>query len=1417
MSNRKRATSVFDIFIKRPRINSRDPSPTPDQNIPDLLISSPTGSTGAPTPTEGTSNLTSPAYISQPRFPSTYGSTEPARKGTGLKSLLKALGSGANAFGPLKPAISALIKLIEGASKGSSEHEKLRQELEELSDDLAKRVTQPIGPLMTSSVQHFIIAIQGEIDQLEQKLKENTGRRLADAIEDSGEILESYRRIYNHLQRLMLSVNMDICEGINGQTIESRLDKMSSAMAAVYNSAESDDVKRGMCTPGTRKPQIEFILEWARTPGAGRTCWMNGMAGTGKTTIAYSVCHKLEQAAQLGASFFCSRSIPECRQVKNIIPTIAHQLARFSPLFCSSLNKVLEANPDVHTRALSIQYQKLLVQPIQESQLSLPIDLIVVIDALDECENENSLGQILDLLLSNASNLPIRFLVSSRPEMEICRRMKVRVDEHGNARLVLHDLDADAVKSDIEAYMRHELGQIPLTDSQWSSLIERCGVLFIYASTTCRLVKQGYEMRSLDEAVSMIVSQTAASIRQEESGIDALYSTILAAAFNRSKMSEANRQRMKDVLETVICAFEPMGLDTLAGVLRLNGAEQAYALLQPLRSVLNVTTARLVTTLHASFPDFMFSFGRSADFQCVAAYRHTVLAESCLQIIDAVEPKFNICGLSSSYLFDEEVENIEKRVNQAISPLLVYACRYWSTHLSLGEERQDLIASIHRFFSERLLLWMEILNLTGHMRFGTSIIQHAEKWCRGRGIVPNGLTMIVRDAGQFVSVYAHHPICQKPTGTAITRRQPALLATWRISFGKVRSISLSSNGSRIAASAGGAIDLLDTLTGDELIHIQGPQTKGVRAITMSPDGTQIAFGGKSGVYLLDVRTETIEEVLKPSCTACSIVFSPDGSQFAFGLSDGNIHVYPSQKGDPVLDPLKGHTGVVRSIAFSPNGLFLASGSDDNTIRVWDAKSGQMVDNPLNLPGQARSLSYSPDGIHLASASDDDTIQVWDLFTGQTILGPLDHPLLTSTIFSPDGSFIALASLNGTVQVNNAKTGQMVLGPLHGHTDYVKSVIFSPDSTQLFSSSHDGTIRLWNVQDLDAPNSSQPTFSHCFMSVRYSPDGQRVVSGSNDGSVCIWDVQTGEMVLGPLKGHFWPVNGVDFSPNNAYIASASSDFTLRIWSAQDGRDLHGPIRGNTSNVQCVRFSPDGSLLASASYDGTVRLWDMASGQSVIEPLEGHSGGVYSVAFSPNGSLVAGGSAGTIQVWDITTGQTVVALEGYEQGVSSVEFSPDSSQILSCSWDGYIQTWDAQTGQTLLVWGKDQEKIISASFSPDGLFLISTSASDYKIQIWEAQTGDLILTLKGHSDFVHSVQFSPNGSQVVSCSDDGIIRFWDVSSRKANLQLNRLKGPDGVNVSTDSTPGPWSLKSSGWLVDQWRQLLVWVPDDLHITVP
>src|SRR5687767_8104944 len=106
---------------------------------------------------------------------------------------------------------------------------------------------------------------------------------------------------------------------------------MDRSREAAYN--QDVGLDRHACTEGTRKTILAQLDEWATDPAGARVYWLNGLAGTGKTTIAISLCKSLASKGLLGASFFCSRQLPRCRDSRLIVPTIAYQLARFSSTF----------------------------------------------------------------------------------------------------------------------------------------------------------------------------------------------------------------------------------------------------------------------------------------------------------------------------------------------------------------------------------------------------------------------------------------------------------------------------------------------------------------------------------------------------------------------------------------------------------------------------------------------------------------------------------------------------------------------------------------------------------------------------------------------------------------------------------------------------------------------------------------------------------------------------------------------------------------------------------------------------------------------------------------------------------------------------------------------------------------------------
>ncbi|KAF8593877.1 hypothetical protein BDV93DRAFT_502347, partial [Ceratobasidium sp. AG-I] len=363
---------------------------------------------------------------------------------SGLKTLLGLLDGGAEAFEPLKSAVGGILKCIdiyERAAKGREDYQRLEAELESLFWELFVYLKGPTPPTMTSSLVSLAKGIEKEIGFVLGKEKRNRIERGAEAMEDANEVLECYQRVQRLLERFSLNANVRMWKAVDELATERRLDKLPPPQAAQYVSAEATELGRNGCTLNTRIDLLNQLSAWAEDSSSKRIYWLNGMAGTGKTTIAYSLCDQLESNVTLAASFFCSRQLPACRNVNLIIPAVAYQLARFSLPFRHALSNALEQSPDVPTHIVSKQFQKLIFEPLLAIERTIPPNLVVVIDALDECDNRDGIDQILMTLLSHATRLPIKFFVTSRPEPRILDQMISDQSRDVPMKLDLHNLD----------------------------------------------------------------------------------------------------------------------------------------------------------------------------------------------------------------------------------------------------------------------------------------------------------------------------------------------------------------------------------------------------------------------------------------------------------------------------------------------------------------------------------------------------------------------------------------------------------------------------------------------------------------------------------------------------------------------------------------------------------------------------------------------------------------------------------------------------------------------------------------------------------------------------------------------------------------------------------------------------------------
>lgn len=496
---------------------------------------------------------------------------------------------------------------------------------------------------------------------------------------------------------------------------------------ARYDSSFAHKVKRVKCLENTRATVLEESYRWIYDFGQAKVFWLNGMAGTGKTTIAYTVCLELAQNRRLGASFFCSRAASDCQDVTRILPTIAYQLARQFYPFRSALYQKLSKEPNIGQRQLCVQFRYLIQEPLLEVKDVLPRGTVIVIDALDECTDSEATKLILNSLLDDAPQLPIRFFLTSRPEPSIVNAILER-DSESRSLLHLHDVEEQLVTADIKTYLTLSLASIDLTLPQLQQLVEQAGVLFIYATTVTGYILSGPAGANRQARLTAVLSKdTGGRATKKDREIDHLYMTILNEVLKAEQLEQSEVDVIKSLLWAVTTVRVPVTITTLAGLLAVDTKAVSVAL-EPLRSVLNlIAGSNIVSPLHASFPEFILSPERSRQWSCGGEEYHQVMAIRCFDVMQD-QLRFNICNLETSLRLDIEVPGLQNRVANAISPELFYACQYWSEHLRRSAICGTLLSCLNSFLLERLLFWMEVLNLKGEIRSGKAVLSEAEGW-----------------------------------------------------------------------------------------------------------------------------------------------------------------------------------------------------------------------------------------------------------------------------------------------------------------------------------------------------------------------------------------------------------------------------------------------------------------------------------------------------------------------------------------------------------------------------------------------------------------------------------------------------------------------------------------------------------------
>ena len=467
---------------------------------------------------------------------------------------------------------------------------------------------------------------------------------------------------------------------------------------------------------------MDEIELWTRDFDKPPVYWLNGLAGTGKSTIAKTIAERTFADGRLGASFFCSRDFEDRSNLQAIFPTLAVQLARRYTQFRSNFIQLVQSDPEIVHESLYGQMKKLIVQPLADSNLPT----VIVIDALDECKDEEPASAILSVLGQFVAELPtVKFFITGRPEPRIRDGFRLPLLAKATDVFFLHEVEPGQVNNDIRLFLTHNFSELKSrrhgldgwpTTEQVDLLCERAGGLFVYAVATVRFVdhRNNSPKKQLDR---LLQSQGSSAFEgktklKADATIDSLYTSILQEAFGDD--DPENDPRVRSILGAVVLAANPLSPSAIATLLGFE-PDEVFPVLSSARSLLILQDIdQPVRPFHKSFPDFILDPARCTNQRFrVCPTEQTKILVGCLETMNR-ELERNMCGLSDGAI-NSEVPDLKRKIKEHIGKALEYACRSWYKHL-VGTIPAHVIPVLHEFLEKKFLFWLEVLSVIGAAR-----------------------------------------------------------------------------------------------------------------------------------------------------------------------------------------------------------------------------------------------------------------------------------------------------------------------------------------------------------------------------------------------------------------------------------------------------------------------------------------------------------------------------------------------------------------------------------------------------------------------------------------------------------------------------------------------------------------------------